>query len=155
MKLHQSWLNLGMVAVLMLSTPSYGQRIPDAGSLMNQTERNSTFRRTIPDYLPPKENLPPELNTQDLSALHFKLESLQIKGNKLIKTADLLAAVHTPMPTLISSGDQLRSIIGDLVARYRQDGWIVKAYVAQQSLDPLEGGTLKIQIVENLAGSSP
>ena len=124
--------------------------LPDAGSLMHQAEQSSPFRRTIPDYLPPKEALPPEMDLTQAKNYAFALKSFHFNGNKLVKTPELMRILSPIVGKDVTSNDDLKAILDLVVARYRQDGWIVKAYLPTQIL---ENGDLIIQVVENVPGS--
>ncbi len=141
-------LLLSEIATAQIRPPQ--PNLPDAGSLMHQAEQSSTFRRTIPDYLPPKEVLPPEMDLTQAKTYAFPLKSFHFNGNKLVKTAELMRILGPIVGKDVTSNDDLKAILDLVVARYRQDGWIVKAYLPTQIL---ENGDLTIQVVENVSGS--
>lgn len=135
---------------VVLSTSSKAQRVPDAGSLMRQTEQNSPARRVLPDYLPPKASMPPELDLASFHNYGFTLKSVNFKGNRLMPSTELDKLVAPIIGKEVTTAEDLKAIVDLVTARYRQSGWIIKSYYPVQVL---ERGDLMIQIVENLSGS--
>ncbi len=123
------------------------QTVPDAGSLLQQIERN---RQPLPkrplqlDVVP----LPQELKTDP--GVSVTVARFVFVGNTLLAQDLLGAAVADYLNRPLSFAD-LQKAAAAVAERYRQAGWVVRAYLPKQEID---SGTVTIQIVEGRFGSA-
>lgn len=130
------------------SAVSGAQNIPDAGSLMRQTEqlfRHDQMQRSGQQ----RATLPPVAvltNETSIIAQRFKFN-----GNQRLNTEQLqkVAAPYVNRP-LNRLG--LQHLTDAVIEAYRQTGWIVQVYVPRQDLT---GAELVLQIVESIPPSIP
>lgn len=123
------------------------QVTPDAGSLLQQIEKNR------PPALPQKSRqdlqpAPPPL--QNLPGVSVTVSAFRFQGNTLIGEEALRLAV-APFVGRALSFQELQNAALAVADTYRQQGWIVRAYLPRQDID---GGIVTIQIVEALFGGA-
>ena len=122
------------------------QTVPDAGSLLRQTERNlnvptapTTPRREI-------KTLPP---TQPGEAT-VTVERFQFKGNTRLTDPQLQAAVSTFVGRPLTFV-QLQQATEAVAEAFREAGWVVRAFLPRQEI---EQGLVTIEIVEAVFGQT-
>ncbi len=136
------------VAILALFCSSaWAQNIPDAGSLMRQTEQmlnqNQLQRNTQR-----REALPPSMVFADsamVTVKHFKFV-----GNKLL-SADQLHAVTAPFANRPLTPHDLQQLTDAVSEAYRQIGWVVRAYIPRQDLTDAD---MTVQVIETIPPST-
>ena len=123
------------------------QMVPDAGSLLRQTERNlnvpnapaATARREI-RTLPPAQ--PGEATVT--------VERFQFKGNTRLDEAQLQQAVAAFVGRPLSFF-QLQQAAETVAEAFREAGWVVRAFLPPQEV---EQGLVTIEIVEAVFGKA-
>jgi len=135
--------------MVLLSTVglAHAQVTPDAGSLLQQIEKNR------PPQLPKKsqQDLQPALAPlQQLPGATVTVSAFRFQGNRLIGAEELRQAV-TPFVGRPLTFQELQGAAMAVADAYRRQGWIVRAYLPRQDI---EGGIVTIQIVEALFGGA-
>jgi hemolysin activation/secretion protein len=138
-------LLLWSAAALMSTGLARAQTPPDAGSLLQQIEREQ--HPALPPKAAPAFEPPPPM--QSLSGPTVTVHVFSFAGNKLLTSAQLAPAVAKFIDRPISFGDLQNAAIAVATA-YRNAGWIVRAYLPQQEIT---GDTVTIQIVEAKLGA--
>lgn len=136
---------LWSAAALMSTGLARAQTPPDAGSLLQQIEREQ--HPALPPKAAPAFEPPPPM--QSLSGPTVTVHVFSFAGNKLLTSAQLAPAVAKFIDRPISFGDLQNAAIAVATA-YRNAGWIVRAYLPQQEIT---GDTVTIQIVEAKLGA--
>jgi hemolysin activation/secretion protein len=133
--------------VVALAVPGFAraQAVPDAGSLLQQIEKqqhNPLPPKSAPLFAPP----PP---MQSLGGATVTVKSFRFTGNTLLTEKQLLTVVNgfTDRPLDFA---ELQNAAIAVATAYRQAGWVVRAYLPQQDIT---GGTVSIQIVEAKFGT--
>jgi hemolysin activation/secretion protein len=136
-----------LMALALISSTSLApaQTVPDAGSLLQQIERNRPLQ--------PKRPVQPDVATppQELKAapgISVTVARFVFEGNTLLAPDQLGAAVASYLNRPLDFAD-LQKAAAAVAERYRQAGWVVRAYLPKQDID---GGTVTIQIVEGRFG---
>lgn len=135
---------LGAV-MLALALPSAAQPVPDAGSLLQQIERDRT--PVVPPARRPDAAPVPEFKPS--GSLSVTVQRFEFRGHRLLGEAALQAAVAPWLARPLDFADLQRAVAAAAQA-YRDAGWVVRAYLPQQEIN---GGTVTIQIVEALLGA--
>src|ERR1700744_5611443 len=141
--------SLFVAAALMFAiTPAVAQTSADPGHI------DERFR---PQPAPPSVGAPIEIpsttqNTvpSDAQSVSFTLSSIGFEGNRALSDSQLqaLAAPYIGRPVTLS---QIYELADKVTAAYRAAGYILaRAIVPAQKID---GGNLKLQIVEGFIGS--
>lgn len=130
-----------------LTTLSLAQTAPDAGSLLQQLERDRK-PAPPPKALPARPAEPSAI--QPLPGSTVTVSSFRFVGNTLIGSDRLLPAVAEYLNRPLSFA-QLQAATTAVAQVYRQAGWIVRAYLPQQDI---VGGVVTIQIVEAVFGGA-
>ena len=124
------------------------QNVPDAGSLMRQTEQMLRQDQLQRQQLK-REVLPPAMVINiDTRAT---VERFQFNGNKLLK-AEQLQAVVAPFRNRPLNQHDLQQLTHTLIEAYRQTGWIVQAYIPSQDL---KNGEMTVQLIETIPPNKP
>lgn len=115
----------------------------DAGALLRQADQSrlsAQNQRALSQLTP---LAPPMVlgDQQTLSVKHFKFE-----GTRLMAPEALQAAVAQFANRALAQAD-LDNIVSAVVDAYRQNGWVVRAYVPKQ---PLPTDTLTLQVLETI-----
>ena len=131
--------------VLGLHVTSLAQTAPDAGSLLQQLERE---RRPAlpPKALPSRPAEPAAL--QPLQGASVTVSSFRFVGNTLLSAGQLAPAVAEYLNRPLDFS-QLQAASAAVAEIYRAAGWIVRAYLPQQDI---VDGVVTIQIVEAVFG---
>ena len=135
---------------------AFAQTTPDAGSLLQQIERDRPIppkRLIAPDAVP----VPQEMQAAPGPAVTITVTHFVFTGNTLL-AEDQLAAVTAGFINRPLSFTELQKAAAAVADRYRQAGWVVRAYLPKQEIDR---GSVIIQIIEgrfgriHLDGSEP
>jgi len=136
------------VAMLaLLCSSAWAQNIPDAGSLMRQTEQ-MLRQNQMQLNAQRREALPPSMAFADSTVItvkHFKFV-----GNKLLST-DQLRAVTAPFSNRPLTPHDLQQLTDAVSEAYRQIGWVVRAYIPRQDLS---GEEMTLQVIETIPPST-
>ncbi len=126
---------------------THAQTVPDAGSLLQQIERD---RQALPKrpLQPDATQVPPELTTAP--GISVTVTRFAFVGNTLLPTDQLGAALASYLNRPLQFAE-LQKAAATVAERYRQAGWVVRAYLPKQEID---SGTVTIQIVEGRFGST-
>lgn len=130
---------------IVLCTQVSAQNKPDAGALRQQID--ATRNQSLPPAVEPETSpLPPAL--QAIDGVTVQVEQFDIQGNTRFSTADLQILLK-PWLSRPLDFSQLQAAAAAVAARYRQDGWVVRAYLPTQEIDQ---GVVTIRVVESLLG---
>jgi hemolysin activation/secretion protein len=134
------------LAFAMVANVSYAQIMPpDAGVLIQQVPR--------PGFLEsPRIVLPTEASPQTAATVagpKVRVLSFKLEGNHLLTEAQL-APTLAPYLNQLLDLTQLEQVAFALAQRYREDGWVVSAYLPTQDVTQ---GEVLIQIEEAKLGS--
>ncbi|MEI8031163.1 MAG: ShlB/FhaC/HecB family hemolysin secretion/activation protein, partial [Comamonadaceae bacterium] len=135
----------GLAAMAVLCLSAQAQTAPDAGSLLQQLERE---RRPAlpPKALPARPAEPAAL--QPLQGASVTVSNFRFVGNTLLSAGQLAPAVAEYLNRPLDFS-QLQAASAAVAEAYRAAGWIVRAYLPQQDI---VGGIVTIQIVEAVFG---
>jgi hemolysin activation/secretion protein len=136
----------GVVAALMASGLARAQVQPDAGSLLQQIEKqqhNQLPPKSAPQFLPPAP-------LQSIGGATVSVKSFGFAGNTLLRTPQLEPVVARFLNRPLSFSELQNAAIAVATA-YREAGWVVRAYLPEQDIT---GGTVIIQIVEAKFGAA-
>lgn len=139
---------LGFALLASFISTAQAQYVPDAGSLMRQTEQMLRQDQLQRQQLK-REVLPPAMVIN--SDTRVTVERFQFKGNKLLK-AEQLQAVAAPFSNRPLNQHDLQQLTHAIAEAYRQTGWIVQAYIPSQDL---KNGELTVQVVETIPPNKP
>ena len=131
--------------VLGLHVTSLAQTAPDAGSLLQQLERERK-PALPPKALPSRPAEPAAL--QPLQGASVTVSSFRFVGNTLLSVGQLAPAVAEYLNRPLDFS-QLQAASAAVAETYRAAGWIVRAYLPQQDI---VDGVVAIQIVEAVFG---
>ena len=135
------------VAIFCLNSGVFAQNVPDAGSLMRQTEqmmRQSQMQNQMKQSQP----LPPAMDWTDFSAA--TVQSFKFSGNKIFKTAQL-TQIASPFLNRPLTQQDFQRLTHTITEAYRASGWLVQAYIPRQNLS---GGEVLVQVIEAIPPSS-
>ncbi|NEX60945.1 ShlB/FhaC/HecB family hemolysin secretion/activation protein [Noviherbaspirillum galbum] len=134
---------MGLAAGLLAASAAHvtAQTVPDAGSLLQQIEQN----RPIP--LPGKSErvlapLPAPMTA--LPGPTATVAAFRFAGNTLLSDAELGPSVASFLNRPLSFGELQNAAIA-VATRYREAGWVVRAYLPAQEV---KDGIVLIQVVE-------
>jgi hemolysin activation/secretion protein len=135
-----------VAALGLCSAQAIGQTVPDAGSLLRQTERNLSTPSTPTAPRREIKSFPPARPGETT----VTVERFVFKGNTRLKEAQLQEAVSTfvgrPLTFL-----QLQQAAETVAGAFRESGWVVRAFLPQQEI---EQGQVTIEIVEAVFGQT-
>ncbi|MEI7613900.1 MAG: ShlB/FhaC/HecB family hemolysin secretion/activation protein [Betaproteobacteria bacterium] len=136
---------LSLSLALGLQITGWAQTAPDAGSLLQQLERE---RRPAlpPKALPARPAEPAAM--QPLQGASVTVSSFRFVGNTLLSDGQLAPAVAEYLNRPLDFS-QLQAASAAVAEIYRAAGWIVRAYLPQQDI---VDGVVTIQIVEAVFG---
>ena len=137
-----------VVLVFQLSVGAWAQIMPDAGALMRQSEqmfKQSQMQRTPP----PRATLPAEMVINETTLI--TAQRVKFNGNQLL-TEGQLQAVAVPFVNRPLKELDLQQLTHAVSEAYREAGWLVQAYIPNQSLT---GGALTVQVIESIPPSKP
>jgi hemolysin activation/secretion protein len=126
----------------------YAQNIPDAGSLMRQTEQNLRLNQAQPGFQ--KQQVPPPAMSVNESTL-ITAQRFKFVGNKLLTAAQLQLITESFTNKELNQHD-LQMLTEKISDAYRQSGWLVQVYIPQQ---PMGSDELVIQVLESLSSRRP
>ena len=136
---------LSALALMGINAIAQAQTIPDAGSLLQQIERD---RQSAPKRLiRPDAPVAPEMKAQP--GLAVTVTQFKLLGNTLLGEEPLQAALATFLNRPLGFAD-LQLAAAAVAERYRQAGWVVRAYLPKQEI---EGSSVIIQIIEGPLGT--
>ena len=134
------------LVVISLAGIAHAQTVPDAGSLLQQIERD---RRVAPKPLvKPEAPVPQEM--QSVQGVTVTVSRFVFTGNTLLAEDQLAVAVAGYRNRPLSFSD-LQKAAAAVAERYRRGGWVVRAFLPRQEID---GGTVTIHIIEGRFGST-
>ena len=137
---------LSALALMGINAIAQAQTIPDAGSLLQQIERD---RQSAPKRLiRPDAPVAPEMKAQP--GLAVTVTQFKLLGNTLLGEEPLQAALATFLNRPLGFAD-LQLAAAAVAERYRQAGWVVRAYLPKQEI---EGSSVIIQIIEGRFGAT-
>ncbi len=142
---HTSFISAFFV---VFSVNAFAQNVPDAGSLMRQTEQNIRFSE-MQRGVQIRDALPPEAEFTDKTSVVAK--RFKFNGNSRL-TDDRLQAAVKPFANRPLNKNDLQHLTGAVTETYRQSGWVVDAYIPRQDLSARE---LTIQVIENIPSQKP
>jgi hemolysin activation/secretion protein len=127
--------------MLGLSTASWAQTAPDAGSIRQQIEPARTV--TLPPAAPkPQAVSPTELKPS--AGMTVRVRSFRFAGNQLLSNEQLALAVAEWAGRELGF-DGLQRAADAVAAAYREAGWIVRVYLPEQDVS---AGVITLQVVE-------
>lgn len=119
---------------------------PDAGSIQNQIEQK--FVQPLPEvHL--KKSLPEEFQPKP-DSVTVTVKRFDFAGNSLV-TSEKLEHVVAPYLGQKLDLDGLRGVTELVAQAYRDEGWVVRAYLPRQEI---AGSTVTIQVVEAVFGKA-
>lgn len=133
-------------AFLCLPLASLAQTPPDAGVLQQQIERERSMR------LPPQGAPAPAVSPADMRPVEgmvVTIREFRLAGNTLLGSEELLPVLAPYLNRPLRFGD-LQDAAAAVARRYREAGWIARAYLPEQDI---KDGIIIIQIVEAVFGS--
>jgi hemolysin activation/secretion protein len=120
------------------------QTVPDAGSLLQQIERD---RRVAPKPLvKPDAAIPQEMKSAP--GVTVTVTRFLFTGNTLLAEDQLAAVVAGYLNRPLSFSD-LQKAAAAVAERYRQGGWVVRAFLPRQEID---SGTVTLHVIEGRFG---
>lgn len=135
-------------ALLSVSTwQASAQTVPDAGSLLRQTERGLNVPSS-PAAAPRREakpTAPPQTDEATVTVVRF-----QFKGNTRLSEAQLQEAV-APFVGRPLNFLQLQQAADAVASAYREVGWVIRAFLPKQEI---ENGVVTLQIMEAVFGQT-
>lgn len=140
----------GMALLLYLpwaALSTQAQALPDAGSLLRESERN--LQAPPPAHLSPTAPAPRPM-AQGTKAARVLVRSIRIEGASLIPTAELQALVADRIDQTLSLAE-LEHAAQRIAEHYRAHGWYARVYLPQQDVTD---GALRIQVLEGRYGGS-
>ena len=130
-----------LAPLLWLSTASWSQTPPDAGSLRQQIEQKRELQ--LPPAAPaPRVMPPPEI--QPPSGMRVRVQTFRFAGNSLLD-ARQLSAVVADFEGRELGFDGLQRATDAVAAAYREAGWIVRVYLPEQDVS---AGLITLQVIE-------
>lgn len=134
---------ISTLCVLAVATTGQAQAAPDAGTLLQQIEKE--LKPTLPGRATPlKPEEPAPMKPQQGTTLTVK--SFHFAGNTLLTDEQLRPAVQGWLNRTLSF-NELQEAAQAVAKTYRAAGWIVRAYLPAQDVTD---GIVTIQIVEAL-----
>lgn len=121
--------------------------MPDAGSLLRQTERNLNLPNS--PAAPPRRETSPS-PTSKPGETTVTVVRFQFKGNTRLSETQLQTAVAPFMGRPLNFLE-LQQAADAVATAYREAGWIVRAFLPKQEIDQ---GIVTIQIVEAVFGET-
>lgn len=144
-------LTLRMLLAVLLGLPSLPalsqSPIPDAGSLLRETERSLQAPRT-----PPRPQTAPVAQPmrEDDKAARITVRRITIEGASLLPTAELDALVADREGQSLTLAE-LEHTAQRIAEHYRAQGWYARVYLPQQDVTE---GHIRIHVLEGRYGGS-
>lgn len=132
--------------LVALAFPAHAQTTPDAGSLLQQIERD---RQAAPRRIVKPDTAPAPQEMKSAPSLTITVRRFVFAGNNLLADDQLATAVADYLNRPLSFVE-LQKAAAAVAERYRQAGWVVRAYLPRQEID---GGVVTIQIIEGRFGA--
>ena len=132
--------------VIALAAIARAQTIPDAGSLLQQIERD---RRVAPTPLV-KPEIPAPQEMTSAPGVTVTVTRFVFVGNTLLAEDQLATAVAGYLNRPLKFND-LQKAAAAVADRYRQAGWVVRAFLPRQEIDV---GSVIIQVIEGRFGAT-
>jgi hemolysin activation/secretion protein len=138
------YLNYKLFLIIfgLTSVISEAQNVPDAGSLMRQTEqmlRQEQMKRNSQRI----DSFPPVAHLNDATLV--QVQRFKFNGNQLIETGQL-HKVAAPFLNRPLAQRELQQLTDAVTETYRQAGGVAQVYIPRQDLTGVE---LVIQVVES------
>lgn len=132
--------------LLSVGAAAHAQTPPDAGSLLQQIEKNQ--QPALPKRANPE--VPPPPSMDKLGTATVTVSRFRLVGNRLIDEATLQRSL-APFQDRPLGFQDLQRAAQAVSEAYRAAGWIARAYLPQQEID---GGVVTIQVVEAVFGGA-
>lgn len=120
----------------------------DAGSLLNQNEKELSQRKSLPPGVKPSAAKPSTKASSDETTI--QVSSFKFIGNTLLSEEALNSALSGFINHELTLA-QLKEAADVVVTNYRAAGWIAHAYLPRQEI---QNGIVTIQIVEAIFGGA-
>jgi hemolysin activation/secretion protein len=136
---------VSLAATFCLAALSHAQSAPEAGTLLQQIEKQKQ------PALPPKAGplFAPPAVLESLGGATVVVKEFRFAGNTRLTNAQLGAAVASFKGRPLNFAE-LQSAAMAVAAAYRKAGWVVRAYLPKQDVT---AGTVTIQVVEAKFGA--
>ena len=138
---------VGTTCLVIGSFQAVAQTIPDAGSVLRQSERNLNVP-SAPALVPRRQPSPPPLT--QLGEATVTVTRYVFKGNTRLSDEQLQLAVASFVGRPLNF-TQLQQAADAVASAYRETGWIVRAYLPKQEIS---NGLVTIQIIEAVFGQT-
>lgn len=115
----------------------------DAGDLMRQNELNSRNNQ-LQQAAQRRHLLPPPLVMNDATSI--QVQRIDFNGNRRLSTERLQELTLPYLRRPLSQHD-LEQLTHAVTEAYRQEGWLVQAYIPKQ---PLGSDALVLQLIESI-----
>lgn len=135
------------VVIYCMHQGIYAQNVPDAGSLMRQTEQMMR-QSQIQNLMKQSQPLPPVMDWTDFSTA--TVQSFKFSGNKILKTSQL-TQITSPFLNRPLTQQDFQRMTNAISESYRASGWLVQAYVPRQNMST---GEVLVQVIETIPPSS-
>lgn len=132
--------------LLSLCTISFAQILPNAGSLLQQIERDQNPLAPKPKGPIGLLSPPTELIASD--GLSLKVSEFVVVGNRLISSDQLSAALDSFKNRALDFNG-LSAAAAAVAKVYQDAGWVVRTYLPEQDI---KDGRVTIQVVESVFG---
>lgn len=135
-----------ILSLCLAITPAHAQTPPNAGSLLQQIERDQEQQLLQPKK--PAELVAPPLEMEAPAGLSITVQEFRFAGNTLLTASQLAPAVESYLnrPLDFTGLNQAAAAVAEV---YRQAGWIVRVYLPRQEI---VDGIVTLQIVEAVFG---
>jgi len=127
-----------------LSTGAHAQAVPDAGSLLRETERQQPRLPT-----PAPQAVPQAPTAPDPSALRVQVKGFRFSGNTLMSEPELQTLLSSWVGKE-SSFTELQQAINTVADAYRARGWFARPQLPAQDVS---SGVIQINIIEGRLGA--
>lgn len=138
-----NWRKAGQLSLVMMSLNGahYAQAQPDAGSLLQQIERDRVA--PLPRKLAPeKAALPPAM--EPVAGVAVAVKAFRLVGNTLLTTSQLEPALVPWLNRTVGFVD-LQEAAAAVAKAYRDAGWVVRVYLPEQDITD---DVITLQIIE-------
>ncbi len=137
-------VSINLAGSVLLAQTAGGQAVPDAGSLLRETERKPL---RIPPTLVPRLVSPTEIVKAPDEVL-FRVTRFDIEGIELVDESQVRAVLNRYLDRDIGFSD-LERAMAEVAAVYERAGWLARVVVPEQ--DIIEG-IVKLQVREARLG---
>ncbi len=143
-KMHRYLLTISLSAV-----PSLVIAAPDAGSMLQQIERDKQLQQMLPHKNPAELATPPP-EMKPSGGISVSVREFRFTGNTLL-SADKLSPAIADFLNRPLDFNGLNLAAAAVAEVYRQQGWIVRSYLPAQDI---QDGIVTIHIVEAIFGGA-